>query len=37
MQAYPMILRDRRRFLMFYNGNRYGGSGFGCAETETRD
>jgi|1186.fasta_scaffold148319_2 hypothetical protein len=34
MQAYPMILRDRHRWLMFYNGNGYGATGFGCATTE---
>lgn len=31
MQAYPMVLRDGERWLMFYNGNGYGATGFGCA------
>ncbi|MEO8382305.1 MAG: hypothetical protein ABI779_21775 [Acidobacteriota bacterium] len=34
MQAYPMVLRDGGRWLMFYNGNRYGATGFGCATAE---
>jgi hypothetical protein len=31
MQAYPMMLRDGGRQLLFYNGNGYGATGFGCA------
>ncbi len=31
MQAYPMALRDRSRWILFYNGNGYGATGFGCA------
>jgi hypothetical protein len=31
MQAYPMVFRDGRRWLMLYNGNGYGATGFGCA------
>jgi hypothetical protein len=31
MQAYPMVLRDRDRLVMLYNGNRYGATGFGAA------
>jgi hypothetical protein len=34
MQAYPMVLRDGRRWLMFYNGNGYGATGFGAATAE---
>jgi len=34
MQAYPMVLRDGGRRLMFYNGNGYGATGFGCATAE---
>jgi hypothetical protein len=34
MQAYPMVLQDGGRWLMFYNGNGYGATGFGCATTE---
>jgi hypothetical protein len=34
MQAYPMVLRDRNRWLMFYNGNGYGATGFGVATAE---
>lgn len=34
MQAYPMVLRHRDRWLMFYNGNGYGATGFGVAEAE---
>jgi len=33
MQAYPMVFRHRDRWLMLYNGNRYGATGFGCAES----
>jgi hypothetical protein len=35
MQAYPMILRHRERWLMLYNGNGYGATGFGCAVAES--
>ncbi len=31
MQAYPMVFRDGERWIMLYNGNRYGATGFGCA------
>ena len=31
MQAYPMVLPDGARWLMFYNGNGFGRSGFGFA------
>jgi hypothetical protein len=31
MQAYPMVLRDMDRLVLFYNGNGYGATGFGCA------
>lgn len=34
MQAYPMVLRDGDRWVMFYNGNGYGATGFGCATAE---
>jgi len=34
MQAYPMVLRDGKRWLMFYSGNGYGATGFGWAEAE---
>lgn len=34
MQAYPMVFRDGRRFVMLYNGNGYGATGFGCATAE---
>jgi hypothetical protein len=34
MQAYPMVLADGARWLMFYNGNGYGRTGFGCAVAE---
>ena len=34
MQAYPMVLPDGARWLMFYNGNGYGATGFGCATAE---
>lgn len=34
MQAYPMLLRDGERSLLFYNGNGYGATGFGCAIAE---
>ena len=37
MQAYPMVLRDGDRFVMLYNGNGYGASGFGCATAEASD
>lgn len=30
-QAYPAIVKVRSRFLMFYNGNGFGASGFGVA------
>jgi hypothetical protein len=31
MQAYPMLLPHGERWLLFYNGNGYGATGFGCA------
>lgn len=31
MQAYPMVMRHRDEWIMFYNGNGYGATGFGCA------
>ncbi len=31
MQSYPMVLRAGGRWIMFYNGNGYGATGFGCA------
>ena len=31
MQAYPMVFREGGRWLMLYNGNGYGATGFGCA------
>ena len=32
MQAYPMVFRDPdRQWVMLYNGNGYGATGFGCA------
>ena len=34
MQAYPMLLRDGLRSFLFYNGNGYGATGFGCAVSE---
>jgi hypothetical protein len=34
MQCYPMVLPDRGRWVMFYNGNGYGATGFGCATAE---
>lgn len=34
MQAYPMVLPHEDRWIMFYNGNGYGKSGFGCAVAE---
>lgn len=34
MQAYPMLLRDGARAILFYNGNGYGATGFGCAVAE---
>lgn len=34
MQAYPMVLRDGDGWVMFYNGNGYGASGFGYALAE---
>jgi hypothetical protein len=36
MQAYPMVFRDRGRWLMLYNGNGYGATGFGCATCDGR-
>ena len=36
MQAYPMVLRDRGRWLMLYNGNGYGATGFGAATMPDR-
>jgi hypothetical protein len=35
MQAYPMVLQHADRWILFYNGNRYGGTGFGCAVSES--
>lgn len=32
MICYPNVVRVGDRLLMFYNGNRHGASGFGCAE-----
>ncbi len=34
MQAYPMVLAHGGRWLMFYNGDGYGRTGFGCAAAE---
>ena len=34
MQAYPMVFRHEGRWLMLYNGNGYGATGFGCATGE---
>jgi hypothetical protein len=34
MQAYPMVLRDEGRRILFYNGNGYGATGFGYAIAE---
>lgn len=31
MQAYPMVYRDGDRWVMLYNGDGYGATGFGCA------
>jgi len=38
MICYPNVIRVGERLLLFYNGNRHGASGFGCAEwiDETR-
>lgn len=35
MQAYPMTIRADGRTLLFYNGNGYGATGFGCAVAES--
>jgi predicted GH43/DUF377 family glycosyl hydrolase len=35
MICYPFVIRAAGRLLMFYNGNRHGRTGFGCAELET--
>jgi len=32
MIAYPYVVHDGRRHLMFYNGNGFGATGFGVAE-----
>lgn len=32
MICYPNVVRVQGRLLLFYNGNRHGASGFGCAE-----
>lgn len=32
MVCYPYVVNSGSRVLMFYNGNRHGRSGFGCAE-----
>ena len=29
-----MVMGDRDRWLMFYSGNGYGATGFGCATAE---
>jgi hypothetical protein len=34
MQAYPMALRDGARWVMLYNGNGYGATGFGAATAD---
>jgi predicted GH43/DUF377 family glycosyl hydrolase len=34
MQAYPMVVRHEDRWIMFYNGNGYGATGFGCATAD---
>jgi hypothetical protein len=34
MQAYPAVLLHRGRGILFYNGNGYGATGFGCAVAE---
>ncbi len=34
MQAYPMVLPHGAHWLMFYSGNGYGRTGFGCAAAE---
>ena len=31
MVTYPCVIEDRGRYLMFYNGNRFGTTGFGYA------
>jgi hypothetical protein len=31
MQAYPVVFRDGKRWVMLYNGNSYGATGFGGA------
>lgn len=33
MQAYPYVIRSADRLYMFYNGNGFGASGFGVAES----
>jgi hypothetical protein len=35
MICYPCVIRAAGRLLMFYNGNRHGRTGFGCAELGT--
>ena len=32
MMAYPSVVTSRGKTYLFYNGNRYGAEGFGCAE-----
>ncbi len=34
MICFPNVIRAGGRLLLFYNGNRHGASGFGCAEWE---
>ncbi|HEX2833286.1 MAG TPA: hypothetical protein VHW00_09745 [Thermoanaerobaculia bacterium] len=34
MQAYPMVFQDGERWIMLYNGNGYGATGFGYATAE---
>ena len=34
MMAYPCVVKVRNKYLMFYNGNGFGQSGFGYAELE---
>jgi hypothetical protein len=34
MQAYPMVFRNGRQWVMLYNGNGYGATGFGWATSE---
>jgi hypothetical protein len=34
MIEYPFVFRHRDRWIMLYNGNDYGRSGFGMASSE---